>query len=108
MRSQLATPWSSGGWSGLVSASDSAVTAFDGTVFFDSAKVPNSQSDEFVFAVTDVTKVGHISDSAASTETGDYIDDTDTACGGDPGSDPLPGRRSKLRCQKFFPNGFVS
>ena len=95
-----------GGWSAL--ASDSAVTALDGTAFFDSAKVPKSQSGEFAFAITDVTKAGHISDSVANTETGDCIDDTDAACGGDAGGDFLPGRRSKLRCRKFFPIGFVS
>jgi hypothetical protein len=79
----------SGSWSGLTNASETLDTATDGTVRFDSAQVPKSESGNFAFAVTDLVEAGYTYDETANVETSDCIDTGGADCSGDPG-DPAP------------------
>ncbi|UCC48789.1 MAG: fibronectin type III domain-containing protein [Gemmatimonadota bacterium] len=75
-------------WSGLTSDIDSGTTS-GGDVQFDSDKVANSQSGQFVVTVTDVSASGFVYDPAANVETADCIDTAGDPCTvGPPDTDP--------------------
>ena len=75
-------------WSGLTTAVDAAITS-GGDVRFDSDKVSNSQSGQFVITVTDVTLSGFVYDLASNVATAACVDTTGSACPvGPPDTEP--------------------
>jgi len=66
-------------WSGLATDMDSGTTS-GGEVQFDSDKVNNSQSGQFIVTVTDVTASGFVYDPEANVETADCIDTAGDPC----------------------------
>jgi chitodextrinase len=74
-------------WSGLTADAESGVTS-GGTVQFDSDKVDNAVSGEFIITVTDVSLSGFLYDPAANVETIDCVDTAGVSCSGVPDTDP--------------------
>ncbi len=75
-------------WSGLASDTDSGLTS-GGSVQFDSDKVDNSASGQFIITVTDVSAGGFEYDPAANVEDADCIDSAGNPCSiGPPDTDP--------------------
>jgi chitodextrinase len=78
-------------WSGLTTDVDSAITS-GGDVQFDSDKVSNSQSGQFIITVTNVTASGFVYDPTANVQTAACIDSAGNTCsvGPPPPPDTVP------------------
>ncbi|MGD2217323.1 MAG: hypothetical protein PVJ64_11215, partial [Gemmatimonadales bacterium] len=82
-------------WSGLASDIDSGTTS-GGDVQFDSDKVDNSQSGQFVITVTDVSASGFVYDPAANLQTEGCIDSNGDLCSVEPPDTEPPAAPTSL------------
>ncbi len=82
-------------WSGLTSDLDSGTTS-GGDVQFDSDKVNNSQSGQFVITVTDVSASGFVYDPTANVQTEGCIDSAGNLCSAEPPDTDPPAAPASL------------